>query len=123
MIVTLSHKTKNDMKKNTNTTQVIATTPMQSLLLTLAGLPESTADMRWNRRATICGQMILEPLAPSEPPIRYEGLSEHPADYIPAWSLGALIRISGVNLCTSDPVKLREYLVDAICQQLENGGE
>lgn len=110
------------MRKNTNTLQVIATTPLQAQLLIEAGLSESTADMRWNRRATMFGQMILEPLAPSDPLIRYEGIPEHPADFVPAWSLGALIRIAGVTICTDDPTKLRDYLVSFICAQLENGG-
>lgn len=110
------------MKKNTNTLQVIATTPLQAQLLTEAGLSASTADMRWNRRATMFGQMILEPLAPSDPLIRYEGIPEHPADFVPAWSLGALVRIAGVTICTDDPTKLRDYLVSFICTQLENGG-
>lgn len=110
------------MKKNTNTLQVIATTPLQAQLLIEAGLSESTADMRWNRRATMFGRMILEPLAPSDPLIRYEGVPEHPADFVPAWSLGALIRIAGVTICTDDPAKLRDYLVSFICTQLENGG-
>ena len=125
-IVPLFHKSKkSNMKKqkNPNTLQVIATTPLQAQLLTEAGLSASTADMRWNRRATVFGQMILEPLAPSDPLIRYEGIPEHPADFIPAWSLGNLMRIAGVLPNLPDrPDLLIAGLVNYICEQLENGG-
>lgn len=110
------------MKKNTNTQQVIATTPLQSQLLISAGLPENTADMRWNLSVTFWGEPILESIPMTQAELRYDQDVTGPYVFKPAWSIGALIRISGVNICTSDPVKLREYLVDAICQQLENGG-
>jgi hypothetical protein len=110
-------------QKNPNTLQVIATTPLQAQLLTEAGLSASTADMRWNRRATMFGQMILEPLAPSDPLIRYEGIPEHPADFIPAWSLGNLMRIADALPNLPDrPDLLIAGLVNYICEQLENGG-
>lgn len=102
--------------------QIIATTLLQGQILTMAGLPDSTADMRWNKRVAMYGTPILEPLPPSEPPIKYEGVTEHPADYAPAWSIGKLIQIAGITLLTGNPRRLREYLVDFICQQLENGG-
>lgn len=102
--------------------QIIATTLLQGTILTMAGLPDSTADMRWNKRATMYGAPILEPLPPSEPPIRYEGIPEHPADYAPAWSIGRLIQLAGTTILTGNPRRLREYLVDFICQQLEAGG-
>lgn len=109
--------------KNTGTLQVIATTPLQAQLLKEAGLPESTADMRWNRSATLFGQMILEPLAPSDPIIRYEGIPEHPADFVPAWSLGNLMRIAdAVPNIPSRPDLIIAGLVNHICEQLENGG-
>lgn len=120
-------KKTEDMKqtnKNTGTLQVIATTPLQAQLLKEAGLPEDTADMRWNRRATMFGRMILEPLAPSDPIIRYEGIPEHPADFVPAWSLGNLMRIAGAVPNLPDrPDLVISGLVDYICEQLENGGE
>ena len=110
------------MKKNTNTQQVIATTPLQSQLLISAGLPENTADMRWNLSVTFWGEPILESIPVIQAELRYDQDVTGPYVFKPAWSLGALIRISGVNFCASNPVKLREYLVDLICQQLENGG-
>lgn len=111
-------------QKNPNTLQVIATTPLQAQLLTEAGLSASTADMRWNRRATMFGQMILETLAPSDPLIRYEGIPEHPADFIPAWSLGNLMRIASALPNLPDrPDLLIAGLVNYICEQLENGGD
>lgn len=103
--------------------QVIATTPLQAQLLISAGLPTNTADMRWNRRVTMFGRMILEPLAPSDPMIRYEGIAEHPADFIPAWSLGALTRIAGGVPNIDRPDLIIAGLVNLICEQLENGGE
>lgn len=110
-------------KKNIEDQQVIATTPLQAQLLISAGLPESTADMRWNRRVTMFGRMILEPLAPSDPLIRYEGIPEHPADFIPAWSLGNLMRIAGAVPNLPDrPDLVIAGLVNYICEQLENGG-
>lgn len=109
-------------QKNPNTLQVIATTPLQAQLLISAGLPVNTADMRWNRRATMFGQMILEPLAPSDPLIRYEGIAEHPADFIPAWSLGALIRIAGGVPNLDRPDLIIAGLTNCICEQLEDGG-
>lgn len=109
--------------KNTDTLQDIATTPLQAQLLKEAGLPESTADMRWNRRVTMFGQMMLEPLAPSDPIIRYEGIPEHPADFIPAWSLGNLMKIAdAVPNLPSRPDLIIAGLVNYICEQLENGG-
>ena len=110
------------MKTKGNTTQVIATTPLQAQLLISAGLPERTADMRWNRRATMFGRMILEPLAPTDPLIRYEGIAEHPADFVPAWSLGALIRIAGGVPNLDRPDLIIAGLVNCICEQLETGG-
>lgn len=113
--------------KNPNTLQVIATTPLQAHLLTEAGLSASTADMRWNRRATMFGRMLLEPLAPSapsDPLIRYEGIPEHPADFIPAWSLGNLMRIADALPRLPDrPDLIIACLVNYICEQLKNGGE
>lgn len=109
--------------KNTDTLQDIATTPLQAQLLKEAGLPESTADMRWNRRVTMFGQMILEPLAPSDRIIRYEGIPEHPADFVPAWSLGNLMKIAdAVPNLPSRPDLIIAGLVNYICEQLENGG-
>lgn len=111
------------MKKRINSMQVIATTPLQAQLLTIAGLPASTADMRWNRKVTMFGQMILEPLAPSDLLIRYEGIPEHPADFVPAWSLGNLMRIAGaIPNCPDRPDLVIAGLVNYICEQLENGG-
>lgn len=111
------------MKKIKDKSQVIATTPLQAQLLTMAGIPESTADMRWNRRVTMSGEMMLEPFSPSEPPIRYEGIPEHPADFIPAWSLGNLMRIAGALPNLPDrPGLIIAGLVNYICEQLENGG-
>lgn len=105
---------------NSNTLQVIATTPLQAQLLTEAGLSESTADMRWNRRVTMFGRMILEPLAPSDPLIRYEGIPEHPADFVPAWSLGNLLRIANAIPKFPDrPDLIIAGLVNYICKQLE----
>lgn len=110
-------------KKDKEDTQVIATTPLQAQLLISAGLPVNTADMRWNRRVTMFGRMILEPLAPSDPLIRYEGIPEHPADFIPAWSLGNLMRIaSALPKLPDRPDLLIAGLVNYICAQLENGG-
>jgi hypothetical protein len=109
-------------KKNQEGTQIIATTPLQAQLLISAGLPVNTADMRWNRRVTMFGRMILESLAPSDPIIRYEGIAEHPADFIPAWSLGALIRIAGGVPNLDRPGRIIAGLVNNICEQLENGG-
>lgn len=110
-------------KKPTEPEQVIATTPLQALLLTKAGLSASTADMRWNRRVTMFGQMILESLAPSDPPIRYEGIPEHPAAFIPAWSLGKLMKIAGAVPNLPDrPDLIIAALTNLICEQLENGG-
>lgn len=109
-------------KKDKEDTQVIATTPLQAQLLISAGLPESTADMRWNRRVMMFGRMILEPLAPSDPLIRYEGIAEHPADFIPAWSLGALIRIAGGVPNLDRPDLIIAGLVNCICDQLVEGG-
>lgn len=102
--------------------QVIATTPLQAQLLISAGLPVNTADMRWNQRVTMFGRMILEPLAPSDPLIRYEGIAEHPADFIPAWSLGVLIRIAGGVPNLDRPDLIIAGLVNCICEQLEDGG-
>lgn len=103
------------------TLQVIATTPLQAQLLKEAGLPEGTADMRWNRRATMFGRMILEPLAPSDPIIRYEGIPEHPADFVPAWSLGNLMRIAGAVPNLPDrPDLVISGLVGYICEQLSD---
>lgn len=114
---------KQTKNKNTGTLQVIATTPLQAQLLKEAGLPEGTADMRWNRRATMFGRMILEPLAPSDPIIRYEGIPEHPADFVPAWSLGNLMRIAdAVPNLPDRPDQVIAGLVGYICEQLENGG-
>lgn len=109
-------------KKDKEDTQVIATSPLQAQLLISAGLPVNTADMRWNRRVTMFGRMILEPLAPSDPLIRYEGIAEHPADFIPAWSLGALIRIAGGVPNLDRPDLIIAGLVNCICDQLEDGG-
>ena len=110
-------------KKDKEDTQVIATTPLQAQLLISAGLPVNTADMRWNRRVTMFGQMMLEPRAPSDPLIRYEGIPEHPADFIPAWSLGNLMRIASALPNLPDrPDLLIAGLVNYICAQLENGG-
>lgn len=110
-------------KKDKEDTQIIATTPLQAQLLISAGLPVNTADMRWNRRVTMFGRMILEPLAPSDPLIRYEGIPEHPADFIPAWSLGNLMRISSALPNLPDrPDLVIAGLVNYICEQLENGG-
>ena len=111
------------MKKIKDKSQVIATTPLQAQLLTMAGIPESTADMRWNRGVTMFGEMMLEPFNPSEPPIRYEGIPEHPADFIPAWSLGNLMRIAGALPNLPDrPDLLIAGLVNYIREQLANGG-
>lgn len=110
------------MKKNTNTLQVIATTPLQAQLLIEAGLPESTADMRWNLSVTFWGEPILESIPMTQAELRYDQDVTGPYVFKPAWSIGALIRISGVNICTDDPARLRDYLVSFICQQLENGG-
>ena len=110
-------------KKDKEDTQVIATTPLQAQLLISAGLPVNTADMRWNRRVTMFGRMILEPLAPSDPLIRYEGIAEHPADFIPAWSLGKLMQIAGIVPNLPDrPDLIIAALTNVICEQLENGG-
>ena len=111
------------MNKKNEKGQAIATTPMQSKLLTTYGVPESSADMRWNRKTTMKGEMILEPFNPSEPPILYEGQpAATPSDYIPAWSLGKLVDIYGGVLNLNDASQLRAYLVDTICQMMTNGG-
>jgi hypothetical protein len=110
------------MKKSKDTEQVIATTILQSQLLTEAGLPARTADMRWNRRVQIRGQMVLESQAMNEPPIVYAGMSEHPADFVPAWSLGKLIQIAGGVPNLDRPDLIIAGLVNLICEQLENGG-
>lgn len=111
------------MSKKNEKGQAIATTPMQSNLLTMHGLPVSTADMRWNRKTTMKGEMILEPFNPSEPPIRYEGQpAATPSDYIPAWSLGKLVNIYGGVLNVNSAAQLRAYLVDMIGQMMINGG-
>ena len=110
------------MKKNTNTQQVIATTPLQSQLLISAGLPENTADMRWNLSVTFWGEPILESIPVIQAELRYDQDVTGPYVFKPAWSLGALVRIAGVTICTDDPTKLRDYLVSFICTQLENGG-
>lgn len=111
------------MSKKNEKGQAIATTPMQSNLLTMHGLPVSTADMRWNRKTTMNGEMILEPFNPSEPPIRYEGQpAATPSDYIPAWSLGKLVNIYGGVLNVNSAAQLRAYLVDMIGQMMVNGG-
>ena len=102
--------------------QIIATTLLQGTILTMAGLPDSTADMRWNKRATMYGVPILEPLPPSELSIGYEDMTDGPEDYAPAWSIGRLIQLAGLTIQTGNPRRLREYLVDFICQQLEAGG-
>ena len=102
--------------------QVIATTPLQAQLLISAGLPVNSADMRWNRRVTMFGRMILEALAPTDPLIRYEGIDEHSADFIPAWSLGALIRIAGGVPNLDRPDLIIAGLTNCICAQLEDGG-
>lgn len=103
--------------------QVIATTLLQGHLLTKAGLSESTADMRWNKKVTMFGKPILEPFKPSDPIIVYHGIPEHPADFIPAWSLGNLMRIASALPNLPDrPDLLIACLVNYICEQLENGG-
>lgn len=110
-------------KKNREASQIIATSPLQSQLLTETGLPARTADMRWNRRVQIRGQMVLESLAMNEPPIEYAGMSEHPADFVPAWSLGKLIQIAGGVPNLDRPDLIIACLVNLICEQLENGGD
>ena len=106
--------------KNPNTLQVIATTPLQAHLLTEAGLSASTADMRWNLAVTMNGKPMLEPQNPSDFPIPYEYKST--PDYVPAWSLGKLIKIVGAVPNTSDPRFMIDLLVNNICEQLRNGG-
>lgn len=107
-------------RKNPEPEQLIATTPLQSFLLTECGLPASTADMRWNRSVTMNGKQMLEPLNPSDYPIPYEYKST--PDYVPAWSLGKLIEIVGAVPNTSDPRFMIDLLVNNICEQLRNGG-
>ena len=102
--------------------QIIATTLLQGQVLRMAGLPDNTADMRWNKKATLFGAPLLESLEPSDPIVVYRDISEHPADYAPAWSIGKLIQIAGTTFLTGNPRVLRERLVDLICTQLEAGG-
>ena len=107
-------------RNNPEPEQLIATTPLQSFLLTECGLLASTADMRWNRSVTMNGKQMLEPFKPSDFPIPYE--YESTPDYVPAWSLGKLIEIAGAVPNTSDPRFMMDLLVNHICEQLRNGG-
>ena len=102
--------------------QIIATTLLQGQALRMAGLPDSSADMRWNKKVTMFGAPLLEPLESSDPIVAYQGISEHPADYEPAWSIGKLIQIAGTTFLTGNPRILRDRLVALICTQLEAGG-
>lgn len=121
-IVPLSHKRKNDMKKNKDTEQVIATTIQQSQLLIDAGLPACTADMRWNQSITFLGEPILESVPVTEADLRYDQGITGPYKFKPAWSLGKLMQIAGVVPNMPDcPGLIIAVLVNYICEQLETG--
>lgn len=111
-------------KKSTEPEQVIATTLLQSRLLIDAGLPASTADMRWNLSVTFWGEPILESVPVTEADLRYDQDITGPYRFKPAWSLGKLMQITGVVLKMPDrPDLIVAALVNYICEQLEMGGE
>lgn len=111
-------------KKNQEEQQVIATTLLQSRMLSDAGLSAVTADMRWNLSVTFWGKPILESAPVTEGDIRYDQEAvTGPYKFKPAWSLGRLMQISGAVPNLPDrPDLIIAALTNMICEQLENGG-